>query len=193
MLPVPKVLARQLMKTNYGTVYNSTIGLILATVLFFVRELQILSVLSFHDTGQQPFLSTLRDFFEVIAVFIAKFPIETGQYNQELCISIVFFVCQTILCLFNLIPWSRKEANEIISKFISIFSIVLPIPVTLHLAEKILIFKTDPKFLLTFSLLFVSFVLMMGNQYIYVNFHYAFSIKLCKKNVLSRFPGNPGK
>lgn len=92
-----------------------------------------------------------------------------------------------------MIPSCRKEVNEIISKVITVFSIILPIPITLHLMQTIFSFQNHPIAFLNLLLLFLAFFIMLLNQLIYINFHYVFSVKAMKKNVLSRFPQSVAK
>lgn len=54
--------------------------------------------------------------------------------------------------------------------------------------QTIFSFYKDPILFLNLLLLFLAFFMMLANQLIYLNFHYVFSVKAMKKNVLSRFP-----
>lgn len=183
----PSALLQGIRHRNYKMAYSSTMNVALASFLFLVRELQILSLLAVGD--EDPIYQANPNLFmlHTIAQYTVFSPSRLGE-GASLYVSVGLAVGQLLMLLLIFLPCHSKDVDRLSSKMLTIGNILLPIPTVLCFLDAGFNYQSSPQHAVGLALALLALLLMLFNYAIYVNFHFAFSIKNATHNVLARFP-----
>ena len=129
--PLSITLKKTIFKHIFFLIRHSNIQLVFATILFLIHEIQIIALLSIPTTDlttipEPEFLSLIS----VLRVFILELPISSDVKDEiSLGIILVLVMLEIMLMLIIMIEIKKEEISGILTKIVTVFSFVLPIPI----------------------------------------------------------------